>query len=156
MSSNRKSFMIDDILRSEDTKKEDGNREEPGRSETISHYNFIMNDFYSQFHNAQSRSQPHPSSVPLMQGKRSSYAMALLSFYSSEPSYRSTCANSLLATPFSATKDHAPAQASKRRSDPIQSPADYRSGEALPQEQVFVSAGTKADRQSHQSDRTSG
>lgn len=70
MSPNAKSFMIDDILRSQDTKKGDGNQEEGTMPpETISHYNFITNDFYSQFQNPSPIPVPHPSSVPLMQGK---------------------------------------------------------------------------------------
>lgn len=84
MSCNPKSFMIDDILRSEDTKKKDGNHgEEPAKSETNSHYNFIMNDFsYSQLHNA---SLTHPSSMPLMQGETWSLVMEVHVFESSNP-----------------------------------------------------------------------
>lgn len=72
MSPNPKSFMIDDILRSEDTMKEQDNQEDASKPETITHYNFIMNDFYSQFQNTCRTPVPHPASVPSMQGKSTS------------------------------------------------------------------------------------
>lgn len=75
--------MIDDILRSEETKKEDGNQEELTPSRTLTHYNFIMNDFYSQFCNVP-QAEPHPSSAPMMQGKNSSCATPIPYF----PDYR--------------------------------------------------------------------
>lgn len=75
MSPNVKSFMIDDILRSDTEKACDGENDgKEGTKEAVtSHYNFIGSDFGSNLQPQQFSTSfltPHPSSIPLMQGKK--------------------------------------------------------------------------------------